>query len=368
MSARVRLAIGVIIGLIISCVIAIVSGLPAHDSMTLIAMSFGSGLACLAVGGAAMAALRRRPHPVFGVRAVVVALIPVVSLAIGALVAARAMFVSTHDLSVITVVIAGAGTAGILGALLLAEELQTSRRRVEESARRQEAIERSRRELVAWVSHDLRTPLAGIRAMAEALSDDVVTDGATVARYHENIQIEADRLARLVDDLFELSRLQVEGVKLVGEPASLGELVMDAIASATPIAQAKGVYLDGRVDDPAPIVELSSPEMLRVVRNLLDNAIRHTPSGGRVSIEVGHRDGVAVLSVSDECGGIPETELDRVFDLAYRGDDARSPDDRGGGLGLTIARGLVEAHHGQIAVHNEHDGCRFSLRLPLADL
>jgi signal transduction histidine kinase len=106
--------------------------------------------------------------------------------------------------------------------------------------------------------------------------------------------------------------------------------------------------------------------MRRVVRNLLDNAIRHTPAGGRVSVEVGRGDGVAVVSVSDECGGIPETDIGRVFDLAYRGDDARSPDDRSGGLGLTIAKGLVEAHRGEIAVHNVHSGCRFSLRLPLA--
>jgi signal transduction histidine kinase len=359
--------LGVLLGLVLSCAVAAAGGMSFHDSFTLVWMSSGSGLACFAVGSIAMMVLRRRSQPVFGLRAAVVALIPILSLAVGALVAARGMFVSTHDLWVMAVVIAGAGTAGILGALLLAEELTWARTRVEESAIRQEALERSRRELVAWVSHDLRTPLAGIRVMAEALADDVITDPATIARYHENIQIEADRLARLVDDLFELSRLQVEGVELVGEPASLSDLVSDAIASAAPVASAKGVHLEGRVDGPAPVVELSSPEMLRVVRNLLDNAIRHTPAGGRVSVVVGRRDGVAVVTVSDECGGIPETELDRVFELAYRGDAARSPDGVGGGLGLTIARGLVEAHRGQIAVHNEHRGCRFSLQLPLAE-
>ena len=88
---------------------------------------------------------------------------------------------------------------------------------------------------------------------------------------------------------------------------------------------------------------------------------------GRVSVEVERRNGVAVVSVSDECGGIPETEIERVFDLAYRGDDARSPDDVGGGLGLTIARGLVEAHRGELDVRNEHAGCRFSMQLPLVE-
>jgi signal transduction histidine kinase len=363
---RVWLAVAVVAGVVVSASIAASIGMPTGDTVSLIAMSAGSGLGCLVVGTLVMAGVRRRARPAYRLWAVVVALVPVVSLAIGALVAARAMFVSTHDLSVMSVVIAGAGTAGIVGALLLARELEASRRRAEAATRRQEAMERSRRELVAWVSHDLRTPLAGIRAMAEALGDDVVDDDETRARYHLNIQTEAERLARLVDDLFELSRLQVDGVELIAEPASLGDLVSDAIASATPLALAKGVHLDGHVDGLPPVVELSSPEMLRVVRNLLDNAIRHTPAGGRVSVEVGRGDGVAVVSVSDECGGIPETDIGRVFDLAYRGDDARSPDDRSGGLGLTIAKGLVEAHRGEIAVHNVHSGCRFSLRLPLA--
>lgn len=365
MTARKRLLLGVSVGLAVSAAIAALIGLPASDSVQLIAMSFGSGLACLAVGTCAMVVLGRRATSAFGLRAVVVAAIPVVSLAIGSMVAARAMFVSTHDLQVMAVVIAGAGTAGVLGALLLATELERSRSLVEQSTRRQELMERSRRELVAWVSHDLRTPIAGIRVMAEALSDGVVSEPETVARYHANIQAEADRLARLVDDLFELSRLQVDGVQLVGEPASLGELVSDAIASAAPVAQAKGVCLEGRIDSPAPVVELSSPEMLRVLRNLLDNAIRHTPKGGRVSVEVEHRGDVAVVSVTDECGGIPEHEIERVFDLAYRGDDARSPDVVGGGLGLTIARGLVEAHRGELDVCNDQAGCRFSMQLPL---
>src|SRR5207245_5697202 len=107
--------------------------------------------------------------------------------------------------------------------------------------------------------------------------------------------------------------------------------------------------------------------MARVVRNLLDNAIRHTPPGGAVVINVG-LDGsgtAAEVSVRDSCGGIPERDLDRVFDMAYRGDAARTPGDGGAGLGLAVARGLVEAHHGEISVHNEGAGGRFTVRLPL---
>lgn len=352
-------------GIVLTATIAAALGMPRPDATFLLVASFGVGLACFGLGTAVLLRWGRHDPGAFGRRAVVVALIPVASLAVGALVAARAMFVSAHDLSVLFVVVAGAGTAGVLGALLLAGELDAAWREAEAARRRTEALERSRRELVAWVSHDLRTPLAGIRAMAEALADGVVDDDASIARYHADIQTEAERLSGLIDDLFELSRLQVHGVHLDPEPASLAELVADAVDSARPLASAKGVTLHDIVEE-APVVELSTPEMLRVVRNLLDNAIRHTPEGGRVAVEVGVADGEAVVSVVDECGGIDDADLGRVFDLAYRGDDARSPDGPSGGLGLTIARGLVEAHRGEIAVANHPAGCRFSLRLPLA--
>jgi signal transduction histidine kinase len=236
---------------------------------------------------------------------------------------------------------------------------------------RERALERSRRELVAWVSHDLRTPLAGMRAMIEALDDGVVDDPDDVRTYHGRLLAEAGRLSRLVDDLFELSRIDADAVQLTLERVSLGELVSEAVAAASALAEAKGVVVDGAHDGGAPAVAASTPELGRVVRNLLDNAIRHTPPGGRVTVEVGAVAGHAELSVLDSCGGIPEHDIDRVFDLAYRGDAARTPsNDRGAGagagLGLAIAHGLVQAHAGDIAVRNESGGCRFTVRLPLA--
>jgi signal transduction histidine kinase len=133
-------------------------------------------------------------------------------------------------------------------------------------------------------------------------------------------------------------------------------------------ADAKGVALQGQVGAPPPVVELSIPEMARVVRNLLDNAIRHTPPGGTVRIEatIDPARQAALVSVTDSCGGIPAPDLPRVFEMAYRGDAARTPSDGGAGLGLAVARGLVEAHQGEISVTNEGDGCRFTIRLPLA--
>src|SRR6202035_3714433 len=165
----------------------------------------------------------------------------------------------------------------------------------------------SRRELVAWVSHDLRTPLAGLRAMAEALEDGIVRDYETVSTYHTQMRREADRLTTMIDDLFELSRIHG-----------------------------------------------------RALRNLVTNAIRHTPSEGIVQVQGEVERGMARVSVADACGGIAPDALPRVFDVAFRGETARTPGgDNGAGLGLSIARGIVEAHAGQIAVRNAGPGCLF---------
>ena len=357
-------------GLALAAFVAAIAGIPRGDAVVLIGTSFGVALACGIVGMVVVAPLRSPRLPwrhAVRFRAAVVAITPVVCLGVGAWAAARSMFVSPHDLSALAVVICAAGVVGVVATLLLVDELERQRQLIADGHERQEMLERSRRELVAWVSHDLRTPLAGIRVMAEALSDGVIDDPETIDSYHARIQVESERLAQLVDDLFELSRLQVEQVSLAVERISLGDLVSDAVASAAPTAGAKGVELTGELVGTAPELDVSSPEMLRVVQNLLDNAIRHTPAGGRVRVEVRAAADHAELTVQDGCGGIPHTEIERVFELAYRGDAARTPaaERGGGGLGLAIARGLVEAHRGAIDVHNVDGGCRFTVRLPL---
>jgi signal transduction histidine kinase len=247
----------------------------------------------------------------------------------------------------------------------LHRELELTSRCLEQARTREHALDGSRRELVAWVSHDLRTPLAGIRAIVEALEDGVVDDPETVTRYYATLRGEADRLAELVDDLFELSRAQAGVIQLQLERVSLGDLVSDALAGASPIAAAKGVRLEGRLDGPPAELEVSTSEVLRALRNILENAIRHTPSDGSVTIEAGSDDGGAYVAVIDTGGGIPDRDLPRVFEVAFRGDAARTPGDAGAGLGLAIARGFVEAHRGDITVRNENGGCRFTVHLPL---
>ncbi len=398
-------------GLAASAAAAAWGGMGGRDAFGLLAWAVG-GAAC---AGALAALLLRSLHsPRVATQAVVAAMAPVAAVAVGIWGAAAAMFISTHDLHVLLVVLIGAGTVGLVTALALgarvasasaslgrlasqigedghssgarpdiasriapgapgelvdlAGQLDAALARLAESRRQAAAVEESRRELVAWVSHDLRTPLAGIRAMVEALEDGLVDDPETVARYYRTMRGESDRLAGLVDDLFELSRIHAGALNLELEQVALDELVSDAVAGVSIAADAKGIALRGRVGAPPPVVTLSIPEMARVVRNLLDNAIRHTPRGGTVRIEAEVDAGrhAAIVSVRDECGGIPAPELPRVFEMAYRGDAARTPSDGGAGLGLAVARGLVEAHQGEITVANEGDGCRFTIRLPLA--
>jgi signal transduction histidine kinase len=220
--------------------------------------------------------------------------------------------------------------------------------------------------LVSWVSHDLRSPLAGLRAMTEALEDGLADDPP---RYYRQMRSEVDSMVRMVDDLFELSRIHAGVMQLSPEPIVLADVVSEAIAGADPIARAVGVRLDGDVDQTAT-VHADPAGISRVVGNLLINAIRHTPQDGTVSVFARRvDDGQVAVAVTDGCGGIPDADLSRVFDVAWRGSSARTPEtDRpggaGAGLGLAIVKGIVEAHAGVVAVRNEDEGCRFEVLLP----
>jgi signal transduction histidine kinase len=248
----------------------------------------------------------------------------------------------------------------------LSEGLSEAHDKLGQARARQQALEASRRELVAWVSHDLRTPLAGLRAMAEALEDQVVTDPFEVSRYHSQIRIETERLAVMIDDLFELSKIHAGALRLSPRVVGLEDVVAEVVASAEPVARAKRVRLTGSAVRGMPVL-IDSAEFGRAVRNLMINAIRHTSPNGTIEVLGEIRSGMACVSVADECGGIPPDDLDRVFDVAFRGESARTPDPSGGaGLGLSIARGIVVAHSGEISVRNTGPGCEFVIMLPLA--
>ncbi|MGH3736365.1 MAG: sensor histidine kinase [Micromonosporaceae bacterium] len=337
-----------------------------RDMVIVIGIALAASLA-VAVPGALL--LRRMRG-----RSVTAHVCVLIAVAVGAVLAgivadALAMFISTHDLTVLLVVVVVAGAVSLAVALWAGRRLAAESVWAAEARERERLLEASRRELVAWVSHDLRTPLAGLRAMAEALEDGVVGDPETVADYHGRIRHECDRMAGLVDDLFELSRINAGALRLSLVSVSLGDVVSDAVASAMPLAHARRIQLVAAAGG-WPTVRASEPELNRIVANLLLNAIRHTPSDATVTITGGRDESGGWLAVTDACGGIPEPDLPRVFDVAFRGEAARTPrgpgssNGSGGGLGLAIVRGLVEAHRGEVAVSNAGNGCRFLVHLP----
>jgi signal transduction histidine kinase len=281
-------------------------------------------------------------------------------------------FMFTPQLTITLLVCGLVAAVTVPVALLLGRSI--ARRSVweREARTRERAAEASRRELVAWISHDLRTPLAGICAMTEALGDGVVSSPADVVSYASRIRTETQRLAGMVDDLFELSRITAGSLRLTLSAVPLHDVVSEAIAAQAPVAARRGVRVRAAaVASQWPVVLGSDPELSRIVRNLLSNAICHTPDGGTVVVAAGLDGEEAWLRVDDACGGIPEADLSRVFDVAFRGSKARTPaaearQPAGAGLGLAIARGLVEAHRGRIFAHNHGPGCRFEVRLPHA--
>nr|WP_206441713.1 HAMP domain-containing sensor histidine kinase [Streptomyces boncukensis] len=373
--------------------------------MLIALLAFAGAAAAGLLGAAALLVLRRRS---LVVSLAVVSVVAVTAMLAGTLAVAWAMFLNRHDLAVVTTVVAMAAVVSLATSMLLGRwvaarsreltqatrsfgeggsfsapaeqptaelaaltrELAATSAKLAASRDRERALESSRRELVAWISHDLRTPLAGLRAMSEALEDGVADDPD---RYLRQIRTEVERLNAMVGDLFELSRIHAGALALAPHRMGVNDLVGEALAGADPLAREHGVRLVGHGIDTVP-VEVDPREMTRALGNLLVNAIRRTPADGTVAVSArrtGDGDGV-VLSVTDGCGGIPEEDLPRVFDTGWRGTHARTPTpggagpQGGAGLGLAIVRGIVEAHQGHADVRNVAGGCRFEVTLPTA--
>ncbi len=369
---------------------------------------FVAGLSGLAVGTLGLLAgwlLRRRT---LRWQLALVAVVTVLTVIVGIQAVAQRMLLSRHDLWVTTIVTTAAGLVSLLVALLLgaalvrwsrtlrddvrrvgdggvspalpqgpaefrelSAELAAAQQRLSEARDRERRLEESRRELVSWVSHDLRTPLAGLRVMTEALEDGIASDPA---RYHRQIREEVERMVRMVDDLFELSRIHAGVLRPALERVLVGDLVSEAIAAADPVARARRVRLGGEVDQ-GLLVAADPAGLSRVLANLIANGIRHTPADGTVHVAARSVPGAVELTVTDGCGGIPDDARDRVFEVAFRGTSARTPDapdevdvhTSRAGLGLAIVKGIVDAHDGVVGVENVSEpapGCRFLVRLP----
>lgn len=231
----------------------------------------------------------------------------------------------------------------------------------EEARRRERAIEAQRRDLVVAVSHDLRTPLAGLRAMAEAVDDGMVRDPDTLQRYAGEMRSCAETLTTLVDDLFELVQLESGAISLKAEQAQLSEVVEGALAACEALAAEKGLALETALDGAAQAA--CSPHLGRVLQNLLQNAIRHTPADGTVRVVARRARDTLELAVEDSGEGIAKADLARVFEPFWRGDAARTHE--GSGLGLAVSRRIVEALGGRISVRSDpRRGARFEVVLP----
>lgn len=329
----------------------------------------GWTLACsVPVVAAGAIAIRLARSWSLAVSMVALVLIPTVATFTGVLGASG--FMITETFQQIAVVLAIISLVTIPTAVMLAR--YQARRTVWEREIRdsERAAEQSRRRLVAFVSHDLRTPLAGIRAVSEAIADGVVTDDE-VRSHAKHIEQESIRLAEMVDDLFEMSKINAGAAAPTHELVALDEVVDDVIAAHRIPAQRAGVVLRAELPDHAVHILGSDRALVRVLSNLVANATAHTPEGGSVTLTVGSEGQQAWVRVDDTGVGIDENDLARVFDIAYRGSNDRVPRPdstlpNGSGLGLAIAAGLVAAHGGSVTAQNLTTGARFEVRLPLS--
>jgi signal transduction histidine kinase len=244
----------------------------------------------------------------------------------------------------------------------LAGTLDLMAARLQEARDQEQRVERIRRDLVTALSHDLRTPLANLRAMTEAIDEGVVTDPTTLRRYVGEMRRAVGQLSSMVDDLFELAQIDAVAIEAETERARLTDVVTSAIETVEAEAERKGVRLATDLGETAET--LCSPHVVRVLQNLLVNAVRHTPEDGTIHVAARRELAAVRLVVEDTGEGIAEGDLPFVFEPFYRGDVARSGD--GSGLGLALADRIVRALGGTIEVASRtNEGARFDVTLPI---
>ena len=322
---------------------------------------------------------------------------------VNVLITARLMFLSRHDLLLSTVLLVfAAGVAVSIGYLVsstvvaairklnlgaeevargnldvvvpeqgpeelaeLARHFNDMTARLKEAETERAEFEQARRDLIVAVGHDLRTPIASVQVITEALADGVVDDPATVHRYLDTARRDLGTLSRLVDDLFMLAQLDSGGVQLDRRPNSLTDLVSDTLEAFSVRAEQQQVRLYGEAPAGIPNLDFDASYVGRVLANLVDNALRHTPAGGEVVLKTAAvNDGVEV-QVCDSGPGIDERDLPHVFERFYRGEASRNRALGGGGVGLAIVKGVIEAHGGRVGVRVAPEtGTTFSFVLP----
>jgi signal transduction histidine kinase len=261
------------------------------------------------------------------------------------------MFVSDRDALLVAVLVLAAGIVTLrIAALALRERARA-------------AAEATRRNLIAAVSHDLRTPIASLRLLVEAIQDDVV-DEETRRRYLATMPTHIHALSAMIDDLFELSRIEAGAIDWSMRQVELALLVDETIAAMSPEARARRVELRAMLGDDALSAHADPEKVQRVLFNLIRNAIRHTPADGSVTVLAEASADAIEIEVADTGAGIPPEERERVFETFYRGGADAARDTDGAGLGLAVARAIVETHGGRIWLPPAAQGTRVRFSLP----
>jgi signal transduction histidine kinase len=386
-----------LVGGVATLVAGAVTGMQGDEILHLVGALVPAAAVTVAAAAAAgpllaRASLRQR-FVAIGVLAAVVTMANLVVLAMQ-------MFVSDHDASLVLVLLLYAVGAGVAAALVVARRSDAAVRALERTARRlgrgdldarvgaieggaelevlggsldemaerlqlahrrEAEAERMRRDLITTISHDLRTPLASLRAMVEAIDERVVEDAPSLRRYAVEMRRSVHQLGSMVDDLFELTQLDAGAIEAETSRARLDDVVTSALAAVELTAREKGLRL---VPELGAAADAScSPRVERVLQNLLTNAVRHTPADGTVRIEAHRAEGRLRVAVQDSGEGIASEDLARVFDPFFRADRARSGP--GAGLGLALAKRIVEALGGRIVAESPSEaGARFAFDLP----
>ena len=251
----------------------------------------------------------------------------------------------------------------------LSEDVDLLAARLQAAEDQRASLDRERRELTTAISHDLRTPLASLRAMTEALNDGIVDEPTEVRRYYATMRREIERLSRMIDDLFELSQLDAGALKLERRRLCFQDIAAEVVDSMQAAARLAGVELTLKVDSSPAEIEVDGARIERAIANLVRNALEYTPGGGHVVVSVAAVGGHVDLRVADSGNGIDPSDLPHIWERFYRADTARGRNGNGdgAGLGLAITRGIVEAHGGSVEASSAAgQGAIFVVRLPAA--
>jgi signal transduction histidine kinase len=284
-------------------------------------------------------------------RQAIVTALAVLATLVAIFAAARMMYVSERDALLFSILVLAIGIVTLRIAALAERE------------RARAAAEATRRQLIAAVSHDLRTPIASLRLLVEAVDDEIV-DGATRRRYLSTMQTHIHSLSAMIDDLFELSRIEAGDIDWSVRQVELALLVDETVTAMQPEAGAKGVEIHTELGG-AELSARADPEKIqRVLFNLIRNAIRHTPADGSVTVRAEAQREEIEIEVADSGDGIPAEDRERIFDAFFRGGEDASRHSDGAGLGLAVSRAIVETHGGRIWLAPAQRGTRVRFSLP----